>query len=97
MDATGAHVLGDAIRHLERRGIAVLLSGITRATRRCCRRSGSPRTCARGPVFAGTPAAIAHAREIVHRRATFRRGSAPRRCECLTEMSPQARRGMMPR
>ena len=69
MDATGARVLGDAIRHLERRGIVVLLSGVSVEHEDLLSALGAAADLRRqGRLFAETPAAIEHAREIVHRR-----------------------------
>ncbi|MGC5306845.1 SulP family inorganic anion transporter [Micromonospora zamorensis] len=63
MDATGAHVLGDAIRRLRGRGITVLLSGITPAHDRVLATLGVADDLRReGLVFPDTPAAIRHAR-----------------------------------
>jgi SulP family sulfate permease len=66
LDATGASVLGDAITHLERRGIAVLLSGIRPAHDGLLGRLGVADHLRRdGLLFADTPSAIAHARGLV--------------------------------
>ncbi|SIN37365.1 SulP family inorganic anion transporter [Micromonospora cremea] len=63
MDATGAHVLGDAIRRLRGRGITVLLSGITPAHEQVLATLGVADDLRReGLVFPDTPAAIRHAR-----------------------------------
>ncbi|WP_433130314.1 SulP family inorganic anion transporter [Micromonospora sp. CA-240977] len=63
MDATGAHVLGDAIRRLRGRGITVLLSGITPAHGQVLAILGVADDLRReGLVFPDTPAAIRHAR-----------------------------------
>ncbi|SCG37427.1 SulP family inorganic anion transporter [Micromonospora zamorensis] len=63
MDATGAHVLGDAIRRLRGRRITVLLSGITPAHDRVLATLGVADDLRReGLVFPDTPAAIRHAR-----------------------------------
>jgi SulP family sulfate permease len=63
MDATGAHVLGDAIRRLRGRGITVLLSGITPAHEQVLATLGVAADLRReGLVFPDTPAAIRHAR-----------------------------------
>jgi sulfate permease, SulP family len=69
IDATGARVLGDAITHLERRGIVVLLSGIaTEHEDVLSALGGADRLRDEGRLFAHTPDAIAYARELVHRR-----------------------------
>ncbi|MFG2045905.1 SulP family inorganic anion transporter [Micromonospora sp. NPDC048935] len=63
MDATGAHVLGDAIRRLRGRGITVLLSGITAAHEQVLTTLGVADDLRReGLVFPDTPAAIRYAR-----------------------------------
>ena len=65
MDATGAHVLGDAIRRLRGRGITVLLSGITPAHDQVLATLGVADDLRRdGLVFPDTPAAIRYARGI---------------------------------
>ncbi|MBJ7470507.1 MAG: SulP family inorganic anion transporter, partial [Solirubrobacteraceae bacterium] len=69
MDATGAAVLGDAIEHLERRGIPVLVSGITDDHHQVLTALGATaRLNERGHVFPDTPSAIAYAREHLVRR-----------------------------
>ncbi|HWB22742.1 MAG TPA: SulP family inorganic anion transporter [Gaiellaceae bacterium] len=71
LDATGAHVLGEAIKHLERRGITVLLSGIQPGHQGVIAALGIAAHLRRdGLLFASTPAAIAHARAIVHEDTT---------------------------
>jgi sulfate permease, SulP family len=66
LDATGAHVLGDAITRLERRGITVLLSGIAAGHEDVLTRLGVAEHLRRdGLVFPDTPAAIAHARGLL--------------------------------
>ncbi|MFI6268611.1 SulP family inorganic anion transporter [Micromonospora zamorensis] len=63
VDATGAHVLGDAIRRLRGRRITVLLSGITPAHDRVLATLGVADDLRReGLLFPDTPAAIRHAR-----------------------------------
>ncbi|MEU5905065.1 SulP family inorganic anion transporter [Micromonospora sp. NPDC047467] len=63
MDATGAHVLGDAIGRLRGRGIVVLLSGITPAHDQVLATLGVADDLRReGLVFPDTPAAIRYAR-----------------------------------
>lgn len=70
MDATGALILGDAITHLERRGIAVLVSGITETHHELLSTLDVARALReKGRVFADTPAAIAYARTLLHERA----------------------------
>jgi SulP family sulfate permease len=77
MDATGAHVLGDAIAQLERRGIVVLLSGIVAEHDGVLATLGIAAHLRRdGRVFADTPAAIEHARGLVHAERP-RRTSVP--------------------
>ncbi len=68
IDATGARVLGDAIAHLERRGITVLVSGVAVEHDDVLSALGvGEHLRADGLLFADTPAAIEHARAIVHR------------------------------
>lgn len=75
IDATGARVLGDAITHLERRGIVVLLSGVAADHEDVLAALGVSDDLRRGGcIFATTPEAIERAREIVHARA----GTPPR-------------------
>ncbi|MDZ5442446.1 SulP family inorganic anion transporter [Micromonospora sp. 4G57] len=65
MDATGAHVLGDAIRRLRGRGITVLISGITPGHDQVLSTLGIADELRReGLVFPDTPAAIRHARTV---------------------------------
>ncbi|MEV4727371.1 SulP family inorganic anion transporter, partial [Micromonospora humida] len=66
LDATGAHVLGDAIGRLRGRGITVLLSGITPDHDQVLSTLGVADELRRdGLVFPDTPAAIAHARDLL--------------------------------
>ncbi|MDQ1647270.1 MAG: sulfate permease, SulP family [Cryptosporangiaceae bacterium] len=63
MDATGAHVLGDAITRLQRRGIVVLLSGVAPGHDQILATLGvAARLRAQGLVFPDTPSAIRYAR-----------------------------------
>ena len=63
MDATGATVLADTIRRLERRGVTVLLSGVRPEHERVLRSVGAHQHLAdERHLFASTPDAIAHAR-----------------------------------
>ncbi|WP_327002165.1 SulP family inorganic anion transporter [Dactylosporangium sp. NBC_01737] len=63
IDATGAHVLGDAITHLRRRGIVVLLSGVLTGHDQVLATLGVAESLRRdGLIFPDTVAAIAHAR-----------------------------------
>ncbi|MEO6879622.1 MAG: STAS domain-containing protein, partial [Mycobacteriaceae bacterium] len=80
LDATGAHVLGDAITALERRGITVMLSGITDTHHSVLTTLGVGAHLRReGLVFPDTPAAIRRAHEIVdpHRSVDVAPGSTP--------------------
>jgi sulfate permease, SulP family len=78
MDATGAHVLGDAISRLERRGIVVLLSGVRAQHDEVLDALGVALELRRlGRVFQATPEAIAYARDLV-RRTPPRAGRAPK-------------------
>jgi SulP family sulfate permease len=62
VDATGAHVLGNAITQLQRRGITVLLSGITRGHDQILATLGVAEQLRRnGHVFTDTPTAIRYA------------------------------------
>ncbi|GLX02488.1 SulP family inorganic anion transporter [Microtetraspora sp. NBRC 16547] len=66
IDATGAGVLGDVITRLERRGVAVLLSGIRPGHDQVLAALGIADHLRRdGLVFSDTPAAIAHARTLL--------------------------------
>ena len=66
LDATGGLMLDDAIAQLERRGIAVLVSGVKPGHREVLLRLGTaPHLREQGRVFATTPDAIAHARTLV--------------------------------
>lgn len=63
LDATGAHVLADTIRRLERRGVTVLLSGVHPHHRRVLAGLGVFDELAHANhLFGHTPDAIAHAR-----------------------------------
>ncbi|MGC5050546.1 SulP family inorganic anion transporter [Micromonospora sp. DT48] len=65
IDATGAQVLGDAIRRLQGRGITVLLSGIVPGHDQVLDALGVADQLRRdGLVFPDTPAAIAYARKL---------------------------------
>lgn len=66
LDATGALMLDDAIRNLERRGVAVFLSGVQERHRRTLSPIGSLAGLReRGRVFEHTPDAIAAARALL--------------------------------
>jgi SulP family sulfate permease len=66
LDATGARILDDAVRGLERRGITVLVSGIRPGHDAILRRSGALVDLkAKERVFPDTPHAIRAARAIV--------------------------------
>lgn len=68
LDATGALLLDDAVRALERRGIVVLVSGIRPDHVGVLERSGAlAHLREAGRVYPGTPEAIAAAREFVGR------------------------------
>jgi SulP family sulfate permease len=67
LDATGAKVLGDAITRLERRGIIVLLSGIKPHHDQVLSALGVVEHLrGDGLIFTDTPAAIRHARSLIH-------------------------------
>ena len=85
LDATGASVLGDAITHLERRGIVVLLSGIRPAHDGVLARLGVTEHLRHdGRVFADTPSAIEHARRMVWHKPA-RPALAPRPAEARVD------------
>lgn len=66
IDATGAHVLDDAIAKLERRGIVVMLSGVAPTHHSLLEGLGVAEELRRaGLIFPDTPAAIAHARTFL--------------------------------
>ncbi|MBF0671419.1 MAG: SulP family inorganic anion transporter [Salinibacterium sp.] len=66
LDATGATILDDAVRRLEARGIAVLISGVDPVHSRVLRTLGvAPHLRETGRVFEHTPQAITYARELV--------------------------------
>ncbi|MBN9607167.1 MAG: SulP family inorganic anion transporter [Actinomycetales bacterium] len=66
IDATGARLLDDAVRALERRGITVLVSGIRPEHHGIFQRSGAlAHLRAAGRVYPDTPEAIAAARELI--------------------------------
>jgi SulP family sulfate permease len=66
LDATGALILDDAVQRLERRGIAVLVSGVQHGHRSILQRSGALGGLMRaGRIFPDTPEAIREARVLV--------------------------------
>ncbi len=68
LDATGAAVLADTIRSLERRDVAVLISGLpARFTAALAANGVYDQLVERGHVFDHTPEAIGHARRHVTR------------------------------
>jgi SulP family sulfate permease len=70
IDATGAQVLDDAIRRLERRGVLVLLSGLRPGHDRALEALGvADRLRSQGAVFPDSVSAIEHARAHVLRRS----------------------------
>lgn len=71
IDATGAHVLGDVITRLERKGITVLLSGISERHDRVLQALGvADHLRKAGLVFPDTPHAIEFARDAVALQGT---------------------------
>jgi SulP family sulfate permease len=77
LDATGASVLGDAIRRLEGRGVTVLLSGLRAEHHAVLGRLGAlDELATERHVFDHTPEAIAHARTHA-RRLAHRPGEMP--------------------
>jgi len=72
MDATGAQVLGDAIKRLEHRGITVLLSGIAPGHDDVLNSLGVAETLRNeGLILPDTPTAIAHARRLLASAGTI--------------------------
>jgi SulP family sulfate permease len=71
IDATGAHVLGDAINRLQKRGITVLLSGIAPGHEQVLTTLGvAEQLRSDGMVFPDTPTAIRYARtHVLHHSA----------------------------
>ncbi len=66
IDATGAHVLGDAVARLQRRGVTVLLSGVVPGHDQVLASVPAAARMRRdGLVFPDTPAAIAYARTLL--------------------------------
>ncbi len=76
LDATGAHVLGDTITRLERRGIAVLLSGLATEHEEVLDQLGvgGPLRAA-GRILADTPSAITAARHLLADLHAQKRGT----------------------
>jgi SulP family sulfate permease len=80
IDATGAHVLGDAITRLQRRGIAVLLSGIAPGHQQVLTTLGvAARLRREGHVFPDTPSAIKYARSALLHHDAHERVPGPDR------------------
>lgn len=78
MDATGALVLKDAVEKLNRRGIAVLTSGIRPGQRRALASVGALDLLRReGREYATTPEAIAGARAHLHQAGLLPAAPAP--------------------
>lgn len=76
MDATGARVIGDVVRTLERRGITVLLKGVRPQHLTLVSRTGALEALAHEKhLYDDLPAAIEHARVHVHRAAGATRPS----------------------
>jgi SulP family sulfate permease len=66
MDATGAKVLGDAIKKLEHRGVTVILSGIAAGHDEVLNSLGVAESLrSEGLIMPDTPTAIAHARRLL--------------------------------
>ncbi|MGZ8690743.1 MAG: SulP family inorganic anion transporter [Aeromicrobium sp.] len=66
MDATGAQVLGDAIKKLEHRGVIVILSGIAAGHDEVLNSLGVAESLrSEGLIMPDTPTAIAHARRLL--------------------------------
>lgn len=78
MDATGARVIGDVVRTLERRGITVLLKGVRPQHLTLVSRTGALEALAHEKhLYDDLPAAVAHARSHVHRAARHEPDSRP--------------------
>jgi SulP family sulfate permease len=90
IDATGAHVLGDAITHLQRRGITALLSGIAPGHDQILATLGVADQLRReGRVFADTPTAIRYARAHVLHHDAPANGADPN-AEASLPVSPSS-------
>lgn len=88
LDATGARILGEAIEHLERRGIVVALSGASMAHLATLRSLSVAKTqFADGRVFNKTEDAIAWAKQRVHSKIA--RGIIPP-SSAVTPKSPSS-------
>jgi SulP family sulfate permease len=71
IDATGAHILGDAVTRLGHRGITVLLSGVDpRHEKVLTTVAGTAHLYRTGLVFPDTPTAIDFARHLHHQPAS---------------------------
>ena len=72
IDATGAQLLGDAIKKLEHRGITVMLSGIAPGHDDVLNSLGVAEALrSEGLIMPNTPAAIAHARHLLASAGTI--------------------------
>lgn len=70
IDATGAHILGDAVTRLQHRGIVVLLSGVAPGHEKVMTAIGATAGLFRdGLTFPDTPTAIAYARQTFPARS----------------------------
>lgn len=70
LDATGARMLTDAITRLERRGVVVVLSGLTTGHESVLARLGDAEDLfARGRILPDTPSAIALVRSLLSQRS----------------------------
>lgn len=88
MDATGALVLKDAVQKLNRRGIAVLTSGIRPGQRQVLASVGVLEMLRReGGEYATTPEAVAAARDRLHRAGVLPAVPAPASASASTNAS----------
>ena len=77
IDATGAHILGDAVIRLRHRGITVLLSGVDPRHEKVMTTVGGTTYLYRnGLVFPDTPTAIDYARHLSHQPAAASEATA---------------------
>ncbi len=71
MDATGARVVGEMVRELERRGVTVLIKGVQPRHQKLIARVGVLDELRHGEhLFDDLPSAVAHARDHVRRART---------------------------
>jgi SulP family sulfate permease len=89
LDATGAHILGDAITRMERRGITVLISGIKPGHSQVLAALGIADHLHRnGLIFPDTPTAITHARALLHHHGLLPATAETGRLTAKAELGP---------